>query len=50
MSIDYNKKERWLDISMPGYVAAALKRFDVVPAAKATHSPMHFTPIIYGKQ
>ena len=50
MSIEYDKKARWLDIWMPGYVAAALKRFNVVPSSKSTHSPMHFTPVTYGKQ
>jgi hypothetical protein len=50
MSVEYNRKERWLDIWMPGYIAAALKRFGVVPSAKPTHGPMHFTPVTYGKQ
>ena len=50
MSVEYNRKERWLDIWMPGYVEAALKRFGVVPNAKPTHGPMHFKPVTYGKQ
>ena len=35
---------------MPGYVAAALKRFGVIPSPKPTHGPMHHTPVVYGKQ
>ena len=50
MSVDYNKKARWLDIWMPGYVSAALKRFGVPHPSKPTHGPMHFNPITYGKQ
>jgi hypothetical protein len=50
MSVDYNRKARWLDISMPGYVGAALKRFGVITSPKPTHGPMHFNPVIYGKQ
>ena len=50
MSVDYNRKARWIDIWMPGYVAAALKRFGVIPSTKPTHSPMLHTPVVYGKQ
>ena len=50
MSVDYNRKARWIDIWMPGYVTAALKRFGVVPLAKPTHGPMHHNPVVYGKK
>ena len=50
MSIEYNKKERWLRLSMPGYVEAALARFGVVRSGKPTHNPTKFDPIVYGQR
>ena len=48
MTIAYDRPARTITLSMPGYVEAALKRFDVVRADKPTHSPLHYEPIVYG--
>ena len=50
MSIEYNRKEHWLRLSMPGYVKAALVRFGVERAGKPTHNPTKFDPIAYGQR
>ena len=50
MSIAYNRPSRTITLSMPGYVEAALKRFNVVRGSKPTHSPLHFEPIVYGQK
>ena len=49
MTLAYDKVKRTITLSMPGYVAAALRRFNVVPAPKPTHSPAKFDPILYGQ-
>ena len=48
MRIDYNREARCIGLSMPGYVEAALKRFNVLRASKPTHSPLICEPIRYG--
>ena len=50
MSIEHNKKDRWLRLSMPGYVETALKRFGVVRSGKPTHNATKFDPILYGQR
>ena len=50
MTIEYNRKERWLRLSMPGYVKAALLRFGVERASKLTHNPTKFDTIVYGQR
>ena len=50
MSIEYNRKEHWLRLSMPGYVKAALVRFGVERSCKPTHNPTKFDPIVYGQR
>ena len=48
MRIDYNRKDRYMVLSMPGYVSAALRRFHIDRASKPTHSPLNYEPIRYG--
>lgn len=48
MKIDYNRTAPCVALSMPGYVAAALRRFNVERASKPTHSPLVCEPIRYG--
>ena len=50
MTIEYNRKERWLQLSMPGYVEAALVRFGVERSSKPTHNATKFDPILYGQR
>ena len=50
MTIAYDKANRTITLSMPGYVSAALRRFNVIPGPKPTHSPAKFEPIIYGQK
>jgi hypothetical protein len=50
MTIEYNKKEHWLRLSMPNYVNAALVRFGVVRSGKPTHNATKFDPIVYGQR
>ena len=48
MTVKYDKTHRELTLSMPGYVKAALKRFDVTRKPKPTHSPAPFVAPAYG--
>ena len=48
MSISFDQPSRSVSLSMPGYVAAALKRFDVTLNTRPTHSPLKYYPINYG--
>ena len=48
MRIDYNRPAPYVAQSMPGYVAAALRRFNVTRGSKPTHSPLLYEPIRYG--
>ena len=50
MTIEYNRKERWLQLSMSGYVEAALVRFGVERSGKPTHNATKFDPILYGQR
>jgi len=50
MTIDYNKPQRTITISMPGYVTAALKHFGVIMDPKPTHCPAKLEPILYGQK
>jgi len=51
MTITCDEKKRALEItlSMPGYVQAALKRFQVIRRSNPTHSPAPFEAPTYGK-
>jgi hypothetical protein len=45
MQLDYNTNEHWLALSMPGYVQAALKTFNIdSPPHKPTISPAIYQP------
>jgi len=50
ITIQYDRKARTISLSMPGYVEAALKRFNVIRADKPTHCPLVFEPIVYGQK
>lgn len=49
-SINYDRPQRKVTLSMPGYVQKVLLQFDVVPSACAVHTPDLFTPIQYGSR
>lgn len=40
---------RQVTLSMPGYVAAALKRFNISTPSRPTRAPAIYTPPVYGK-
>ena len=48
MHLNWNYKERWLDISMPGYVKKVLQRFNHKVPTKPQHSPYNAQPKKYG--
>lgn len=50
MTIAYDKPGRSITISMPGYVKAALKRFNVIIDSTPTHCPAKSDPIKYGQK
>ena len=49
MSVVHDKDKQEITLSMPGYVQAALRRFQVSRNSKPTHSPAPFDPPIYGR-
>jgi len=49
MSVVHDKDKHEITLSMPGYVQAALKRFQVSRNSKPTHSPAPFEPPLYGR-
>jgi hypothetical protein len=49
MTIVHDRVARTITLSMPGYVEAALKRFNVVASSKPTISPAKYDPPNYGK-
>jgi hypothetical protein len=48
MTIDHSNIANTVTVSMPGYVAAALRRFSVDVSCKQTDSPSQYTPPVYG--
>ena len=48
LQIDWNYNERFVDISMPGYVDKALSRFQHPAPGKIQHSPFPWTQPTYG--
>ena len=48
--IDWNYAHQYVDISMPVYIPACLKRFQHETPARRQYSPHHHTPIIFGKK
>ena len=48
ISLDWNYKEKYVDISMPGYIKKALVRFKHAAPRKQQHSPFPCDPKKYG--
>ncbi|KAI2490331.1 hypothetical protein MHU86_24250 [Fragilaria crotonensis] len=48
LTLAWNYKLRYVDISMPGYVSRALHKFLHTPAIRAQHSPHAWIPPTYG--
>lgn len=48
LTLNWNYKQQYVDISMPGYIDKALQRFQVPPPTRAQHSPHSWTAPIYG--
>ena len=48
VTLDWNYKTRTCDLSMPGYVQAALEKFKHPTPARPQHSPHRHNPIQYG--
>jgi len=48
LTININRAAKTLTLSMPGYVAKALKRFNVIKSKHNTDSPLIYTPPHYG--
>ena len=48
LQLDWNYKERYVDVSMPGYVDKALARFQHPAPRKQQHSPFPWTQPTYG--
>jgi hypothetical protein len=49
ISLHWDYNNRTVDLSMPGYVAKALQRFEINPPTRPQHSPSEWTEPIYGK-
>ena len=50
LQLDWNYKRGYVDISMPKYIPAALKKLNHIPKVSPQHSPHRHTPIIYRKK
>jgi hypothetical protein len=50
LTIDYDKAGRKLEISMPGYIDKAMKRFNIPIPTHKTDSPILYTPPSYGNK
>jgi hypothetical protein len=50
LSLKFDREQRSVTLSMPGYVDKALERFGVQKDATATNSPAHFEPPVYGRK
>lgn len=48
ITIQFDRSLRTCTLSMPGYVEKALARFEFIWNKKPTHSPLKFTPPVYG--
>jgi len=49
IKLEWNYKERWLDISMPGYIKKVLQRYAHPTPKKPQHSPFPVAPKKFGK-
>ena len=50
ITLEWNYSERWLDISMPGYIKKVLQKYLHESPAKPQHSPYIIAPKKYGKE
>ena len=50
LHLDWDYKNKWVDISMPGYVIKALKKLEHPAPTKPQHSPHRWVPKIYGQK
>jgi hypothetical protein len=48
LTLDWNYKDRTVDLSMPGYIKAALHNYQHPAPARPEHSPHTWNPPIYG--
>jgi hypothetical protein len=48
LTLDWDDKKRTVDLSMPGYVKAALHKYQHVAPAHPEHTPHTWNPPIYG--
>ena len=48
ITLDWNYSERWVDISMPGYIKRPRQRYEHISPKKMQHSPYLAQPKIYG--
>ena len=49
ISLDWNYEERWLDISMPGYIQRVLQKYKHKKTPRPQHSAYIIAPKKYGK-
>ena len=50
MTLDWNYKQHYVDISMPEYVKKALTKLGHTPPATPQNAPHRWVPITYGKK
>ena len=50
ITLEWNYKERWLDISIPGYIKKVLQKYLHKRPTKPQHSPYIVAPKKYGKE
>jgi hypothetical protein len=48
LTLDWDHKNRTVDLSMPGYIKAALHKYQHAAPASPEHSPHAWNPPIYG--
>eukprot|EP00957_Ditylum_brightwellii_P009149 692015-Ditylum_brightwellii.AAC.1 len=48
--LNWNYQSQWVDLSMPGYIPAALHKFQHPPPKLPTFSPHLYTPPVYTKK
>ena len=48
ITLDWNYFERWVDISMPGYIKQLCQRYEHISSKKMQHSPYRAQPKFYG--
>jgi hypothetical protein len=48
LTLDWDYKNRTVDLSMPGYIKAALQKYQHPAPARPEHAPHTWNPPIYG--